>query len=845
MLSDLRYACRSLAKSPGFTVVAIVTLAIAIGINAAIFSLVNGLILRPSIPYKPAEVVNIFTACKEADRKYRQFSYAEFTALRAANPIFSDVAAFNFTIAGIGSNDTRCRRFVYSVSENFFSLVGVQPAAGRFFTAAESKPNSNTPVAIASFLLWKRMGGRPDFIGSTIHVNGRPFTVIGVTPRGFAGMSPMLAPELWLPLGTYSQLTNPLADNGQASDLLRPNNYSLNLMGRLNSGIDLPSATTLLPALSKRLTALQPPENATTAERELQIQTPSRFSISTEPQDDGSVTTLATLILGMAAIVLLIACLNLANMFLARGTSRAKEIAIRLSLGAPRWRVVWLLLVEGLLLAFGGGILGMLLAQWINDLLIASLQRVASSTFFSLALDLRPDGPVFGVTFLCCVVASLIFSLGPALKSVRLDLVHDLKQQGGDSASIGRWNRFFSARHCLVMTQISLSLVLLFSGGLFFRSALNAAGLDLGFNPTGSAVAELDFSLGHTLEAIAQQKMSSLLARTQQEPGVRSAALSTLLPYSNFTNGKKFIPAESAPTTETNAQQPGTYGVFCAITPDYFDAIGVHLLLGRTFSAVEAENRNAPSVAIIDAQMAQSLFPNGNALGRRIRDAAGGQQSEMEIVGIVSNHRQKPRTGPADAHLFQPLARGYNPNVFLTVRYASDNPKAAAANIAELRKTFRDFDPDLPVLSLTPFTDLVDGNFFLWVVKFGAVLFGAFGSVALLLAVVGVYGVKAYAVAQRTHEIGVHMALGAMPRNVFALIMKQGAFQILFAMSAGIILSLLVGKALSSHLFGVSAVDLFVLGASIAILAASALLACYLPARRATQVNPIEALRSE
>ena len=847
-MQDLRFALRHLASSPGFTAVAIATLAIAIGVNAAIFSLVNGLMLRPMVPERPAEVVNLFTARKEANRDYRQFSYAEYTALREANPVFRDVTALSFSLVGVGRDDAMRRSFVFFVAENFFPLLGVRPATGRFFTAAESRPNANIPVVVAGYSFWQRMGGRPGFLGSTVQVNGQPFTVIGVAPRGFTGINAVLSPDLWLPLGAFGQFSNPLTNDGPSNDLARPTTYALNLMGRLNPGVDLPSAVPLLSTLARRLDAVQPPEAATAGARYLQIQAPSRFSISTSPSPEGPQKTTAAFLFGMAGVVLLIACLNLANMFLARGLNRAKEIAIRLSLGAPRWRIVRQLLVEGFLLALGGGMLGLLVAQWSNDLLAGSLNRAFQAMSFSLAIELQPDATVLGATFLFCVAATLIFSLGPALKSVRVDLVHDLKQQVGEPAIVGRWDRFFSARHCLVMAQITLSLVLLFSGGLFFRGAMKASGLDLGFDPTGSTVAEVDFSMTRTPEPKVRQQLSALLARVQELPGVRAAAIATALPYNNIDNTRRIAPAEAAPFTGPNAQQPGSDGQFAAITPDFFEAIGVHLLQGRKFTPVEAENRQAPPVAIIDARMAKLLFPDGAALGRRIRyttPPTDGTPAEMEIVGIVSDHRHEPRVGEGQPRLYVPLAQGYSPNVFVTARFVAGSPKSLAAAIVGLRKALRAFDPDLPVLRLVPFSDLVNGNLNLWVIRLGAVMFGAFGGIALLLAVVGVYGVKSYAVARRTREIGIRMALGAMPGSVFALIMRQGALQTAFAVILGTGLSLLLGKALSSHLFGVSPTDPLVLSASVGMLAFSALLACYLPARRATRVNPIDALRAE
>jgi predicted permease len=791
--------------------------------------------------------VNIFTARKEVNRDYRQFSYAEFSALRVANPVFRDVAALSFTLVGVGRDEAMRRSFVFFVSDNFFSLLGVNPAAGRFFTAAETQPNSNVPAAVAGYSFWQRMGGRPDFIGSTIQVNGQAFTVVGITPRGFSGINAMLAPDLWLPLGVYTQFFNPFTSGGTINDLALPTSHALNLMGRLNRGLDLASAAPLLPTLAKRLDALQPPEAATAGRRELQIQPPSRLSISDRPTSDPN-SAIAGLMLGMAAVVLLIACLNLANMLLARGTARAKEIAIRLSLGAPRWRVVRQLLVEGLLLALAGGGVGLLIAEWSNDLLAESLNSMFRSMSFSLSIELRPDTTVLIATILFAVAATIIFSLGPALKAVRVDLVHDLKQQAGDPAASGGWNRFFSGRHCLVMTQISLSLILLFSGGLFFRGALKAAGLDLGFDPTGGMIAELDFSMTRTSGTAARQRMFATLGRIQQLPGVRQAALVTLLPYSNTIETRRIAPAETPLASDPKAPQPGADGVFSAITPDFFDAAGVRLLQGRTFTVVEAENRMAPPVAIIDSRMARELFPNGNALGRRVRyttPPTDGTPAEMEIVGIVSAHRQQPRVGEADSRLYVPLAHSSSQSTFVVARCAVDQRQFVTATMGALRKDLRAFDPDLPVLRLIPYADLVDGNFNLWGIRLGAVMFGAFGGIALLLAVVGVYGVKSYAVARRTREIGIRMALGAMPADVFALIMKQGARQTAFAVLIGVVLSLLVGKALSGMLFDVSPADPLVLGTAITLLSATALLACYLPARRATRISPTEALRSE
>src|SRR6267143_5204012 len=372
MIQDFKFAVRQLFKAPGFTAVAVLTLALAIGVNSAIFALINGVVLHPVVPLRPSEVVNVFTARQNASHDYRQFSYNEFRELREnGGEVFADVAALEFAVAGIGSDHEMRRSFAFLTSENFFSMMGVQPFRGRFYNAEESRPNANMAVVVASYGFWKRLGGRSDFLGSNLQINGQPYTVIGIAPDGFSGVSALIAPDVWLPLGMYSRLGSAFSESDVATDLAQPKNYALNLTARLRPDLTLDLAKSRLPVLSQRFNAMQP----TDAEfaRELQIQTPSRFSLSDGPEDDGPIALIATLLVCMAGAVLLIASLNLANMLLARGTTRAKEIALRIALGASRWRIVRQLLSEGLLLAGCGGVVGLILSVWCNNLLLHSL----------------------------------------------------------------------------------------------------------------------------------------------------------------------------------------------------------------------------------------------------------------------------------------------------------------------------------------------------------------------------------------------------------------------------------------------------------------------------------------
>ncbi len=835
-MNDLRFALRQLRKSPGFTSLAIVTLALGIGVNAAIFALVNGVVLRPMIPLRAEEVVGIFTARQNASHDYRQFSHSEYRDLREnGSDLFVDLAALEFAVAGIGRDHEMRRSFAFLTSENFFSLMGVQPVRGRFYTAAECRPNANMPVVVASYAFWKRMGGRNDFIGSNLQINGQPYTVIGVTPDGFSGVSALVAPDVWLPLGVHSSLGSAFADSETLHDLAEPKNYALNLTARLRPSLTIDAAKSRLPALTQRF-------------NELQIQTPSRFSISTSPQDDGPVTLIGTLLMGMAGAVLLIASLNLANMLLARGTARSKEIALRLAVGASRWRIVRQLLCEGLLLAICGGLVGLVVSVWCNDLLLHSLARLLGSMNFSFVVKLRPDAAVLAVTFLFCLLATVLFSLGPALKATKADLVNDLKQQIGEPARVGRFSRFFAPRHISVMAQIALSFMLLFSAGLFFRGALKASGLNPGFVAAGDLVSELDFSLIKKDPVEARRLMFAAVQRARDLPGVQTAALGTMLPYGNFTNTRRIMSMREALPTDPKAPDPGAGALYTATTPGYFDAIGVKLLRGRDFTQTEAENKDMPCVAIIDDEMAKKIFPNTEAIGQHIRytqPPKDGSPNDLLVVGVVSSHRHDVQNDTLNRRLFVPLAQGYNGNVYVHVRLATKDRDAVAAFIPTMRQTLRSVDPDLPLLSIAPFVDLNEKSVGLWIVRLGALLFGVFGGIALLLAVIGVYAVKAYAVACRTREIGIRMALGAHRRDIFALIMRQGALQTALAVTIGLLLSLAAGRVLAQILYQVSPSDPVALIASGAMLAAAALLACFFPARRATYVEPLQALRTE
>ena len=834
LIRDFRHAFRSLGKSPAFTAVAVVTLALAIGVNSAVFALVNALVLRPLVPLRPSEIVNLFNGQQGADRGFRAFSHAEYLSLRESKDTFAEVAATYMTSAGIDRDGGIRRGKAYFTSENYFSMLGIQPAWGRFYNADECRPNANIPVVVASYASWQQAGGRSDFVGSTLSVNGKPFTVIGVTPEGFDGLNILSTTDLWVPLGMFTSF-NAIG----AKDLSAEKNYTLFVTARLAPGVSLATFSARRAVLARRLTALLPDGSA--AARELHAEAPSRQNVSTQPSSGDSLVPMTIGLICMSSCVLFIACLNLANMLLARGASRAKEVALRLSLGATRWRIVQQLLAEGFVLACVGGAVGLVIGVWGNQLLVQSFTALANLQNQTLNLDLQPDIRVLAVTFSLCLIATLFFSLGPALKVSRADLVHDLKQQSGAPSAVGRSQRFFSVNHCLVMAQIGLSLVLLFSAGLFLRGAIKAGGIEPGFNPAGTLALELDYTLGKLSAEAAKRSLSSALEHIGAQPGVQFAAAATYVPYSFRNNGISVRRSlDTAVGTDADQSTQASSASYTAISAGYFDALGVRLLQGRDFTASEAQD-SARRVAVIDEGLAKKLFPAGDALGQHIRIGA----KESEIVGICASHRHNTKRSVMPDRVFVPYAAEHDGRAYLLVRYTARDAAAIAAAITPLRTALRALDPDLPVLMIKPFSLFVEQDFGVWLARFGAILFGLFGAIALLLAVIGVYGVKAYAVAQRTREIGIRMAIGAQRGDVFALILKQGLWQTLVAVGGGIMLALGAGKVLAKMLYQVSPADPLVLAVSAAILTAATLLACWLPARRATKVDPLVALRAE
>src|SRR6516225_7991089 len=503
MIRDFKFAFRQLSKTPGFTIAAATVLALGIGVNTAVFSLVNTLFFAPPSYAKPHEMVQLFSQNKKDPKKFRGFSYPAYLDIRQQNAVFSDVMAFNLAFIGLGQKGDTRRAFSAVVTSNYFSVLGVPLARGRAFLPEEETPGHNAEVAIVSYSYWAKHDFDPRLLGSDLPINGHPFTIVGIAPKGFVGTMTILSPEVWLPMSVYDQVASDFnSDNKPTIDDRK--GTQLRIMGRLKPGMTAGAAKPALQGLAANLEKAYPVEQKNQTFMTAPV---ARNSISNNPTAEGGIKVIAPLLLGMAVVVLLVACLNLANMLLARGTARRKEIAIRLALGGSRWRIVRQLLAEGFALALLGGVGGLILGLWSSDLLVASMRKLMPLDIVWLA---GPNPAILAATFGFCLLGTLMFALGPALKLSRSAVVTDLKEHAGEDV-VRR--RKFLPRHPLVVVQIAFSLALITAAALFIRGAGKAASVDTGLRPGASYVLEVDASLGGYEPARAQELYRNLSDR--------------------------------------------------------------------------------------------------------------------------------------------------------------------------------------------------------------------------------------------------------------------------------------------------------------------------------------------
>src|SRR3989475_6955718 len=803
MVQDLKFAFRQLFKAPAFTISAVTVLALGIGVNTAVFSLVNPLFFAPPAYVKPNEMVQLFSQDKRNPKKFRGFSYPTFLDIRKQNTVFSDAMSFNLSLIGIGQKGDTRRAFAAIVSSNYFSVLGVPLARGRAFLPDEETPGRNAPVAIVSYRYWQKQDLDPRVLGSQVLINGRSFSIVGITPKRFTGTMQILSPEVWLPMSVYDQVANNFESENRTAINDRTGTQ-LRIIGRLKPGTTAAAAKPALEGLAANLEKAYPVEQK---DQTFMVRSVPHNTVSNNPAADSGLKAIAPLLLGMAVVVLLVACLNLANMLLARSTARRKEIAIRLALGGSRWRIVRQLLTEGFVLAVLGGAGGLILGLWSSDLLVASMRKLMPLDIVWLS---GPSPAILAATFGFCLLGTLMFALGPALKISRSAVVTDLKEHAGEDVVRRRWK--FFPRNPLVVVQIAFSLALITAAALFIRGAGKAAAVDTGLKPGASYVLEVDASLAGYEPKRAQDLYRNLNERLAALPGVEHASISSIVPFGMFELSRKVqraglrIAPDAKPATA--AEGLAFEVAWNSVGADYFSTVGLPVVRGRAFNEAEA-TQPGPKVAIIDEVLAKKLWPDGDALGQRIQYAGGNapsaqggggahagrsadvseeekQGETIEIVGIVPATRHALFEKEPAGGIYLPFARGFQSDVSFFVRFRSLAPGNEAITADLLRRTVRDVDPSIPIISLRTFAQHFDANFDLWLVRAGAALFSIFGGLALGLAVVGLYGVKAYSVARRTREIGIRMALGAKPAAVLRLIMVEGSIMLLSGIALGL-----------------------------------------------------------
>ncbi len=804
---DMRYSLRLLARSPGFAVTAVLTLAIGIGATTAIFTVVNRALLQ-ALPVPDAgQVVALNNTAP--NRTFPTFSYPNYADIRDRTRAFSGLIAYRYAPLSVSAGGVNERLWGFLVTGNYFEVLGVRPALGRLIGPSDDQARGAHPVAVVSYRYWQqRLGAAADIAGRTILANGRSFTIIGVAPQGFFGTDVASAPDLWFPMAMLGEIeTAPSWFDDRGVEILF-------VVGRLRPEVSRAQAQAELTAAAIQLEQEHPRENRG---KRITLSPPGLFGSMMR----GPVLGFAGLLLLAAAIVLTVMCTNLANLLLARGADRQREIAVRLSLGASRFALVRQLVAESLVLAFAAGILGMIIAFWIARAVAA----IKVPVDVPVALDLPLDGRALLFNVALSALTGIAFGLFPALQATKPDLLAALKSTGAAAGREAVWRRG------LLVVQVALAVVLLTGSGLMLRALGQASSIPLGFMPEGAGEVTFDLRLQGYSPDQGRQLHRQVLERVRAIPGVRAAALADVIPVDlHFSRARVFADGE---TLEPGARAPLAF--FNRVSPGYFEAMGTRLEAGRAFNGFD--DGRAPRVAIVNRAFARVVLRGADPIGRRFRMNSA-DAPYLEIVGVVGDGKYAGFNESAQPMVYRSLLQSYSGATTVVVR----GEGAMAALLGQVRRAMQELDPRMPVTARTLTEKLA---FPLLPARITALMLGAFGALALLLTVIGLYGVMSYTVARRTQEIGVRMALGARRADVLRLFLTQGARLTLVGAAAGLVMALGVTRLMRSLLFGVSPTDPATYAGVILLLGTAALLACWIPARRATRMDPVEALRQE
>ena len=830
LIQDIRFGIRSLLKHRAFTAIAAMTLALGVGVNSTIFSAVNATLMRSlSVPH-PENLVYVFNGNPGSI-----FSYPDYTEMRDQNHVFDGLIAWGGITASLNSNDQSDLVSGAVVTGNYFQVLGVGAEKGRVITPEDDLTPGAHPVVVVSHGLWqRRFGGEQNIVGRQMLLNGHNFTIIGVAPPEFGGAQLGVVRDLYVPMMMQAIVRPPRGGYSGEMDpdlLKKRGNRWLYSVGRLKPGVTIGQAQAELMLIAKQQETAYPETNRNRGVKVF------AFSQSDDPEQLGQFGSVAVLLMSVVGLVLLIACANVANLLLARGSARGKEIAIRLAIGATRWRIVRQLLTESVLLGTLGGILGLLLAWWAASWLRAMPPPAGA---LPLAPQFSIDLRVLLFTLALALLAGIVFGLAPALRISRPAIIPALKDESWTATD---QRARFNLRNLLVVTQIGLSVVLLIAAGLFLRSLRHAQAITPGFDAEKVVTAPLNINLLRYTKPQGREFYRQAVERVEAIPGVQSASVARLVALGGGSSGRSLaIEGRAGSDNQFRSEGAGSSGSDSnsvsvnVVGPKYFQTMGISLLRGRDFDLQDMEDK--PGVVIVNDSFARRHFPGQEVIGRRI-SFNGTAGPWKEIVGVVHDSKYVTLGEPPTPFVYLPLQQNHETGMTLHVR-AAGNPTSI---VAAVRSEVQALEKNLPVNNPTLMSEWIVNS--LYAARMGAILVGVFATLALVLASIGLYGVMSFAVSQRTRELGIRVALGAQAADVFRLVLWQGTGLVVCGVALGMGAAWIVTRFLTSFLYGISATDRITFAIIPAVLACVAGIACYIPARRATKVDPLVALRYE